>query len=128
MILVDTDVMVDIMRRHPPSVAWLATLGSEVIGIPGLVAMELLQGCRTRQEQAQLEGFLRGFDRHWPNRVDCTRAFDDFATYHLSHGLGILDCLIAETAVGLDTELATFNTKHYEVVARLRTVRPYTRD
>jgi hypothetical protein len=58
MILVDTDVMVDIMRRHPPSVAWLDSLGTEVVGIPGLVAMELLQGCRNREEQQQLEGCL----------------------------------------------------------------------
>jgi predicted nucleic acid-binding protein len=51
MILVDADIMVDIMRRHPPAVAWLDVLGTEVVGIPGLVAMELLQGCRNREEQ-----------------------------------------------------------------------------
>jgi len=50
MILVDTDVMVDVMRRHAPAVAWLDSLGTETIGIPGLVAMELLQGCRDREE------------------------------------------------------------------------------
>ena len=58
MILVDTDIMVDIMRQHSPAVAWLDSLGTEVVGIPGLVAMELLQGCRNREEQQQLEGFL----------------------------------------------------------------------
>ena len=34
MILVDTDVMVDVMRRHSPAVSWLDSLGSETIGIP----------------------------------------------------------------------------------------------
>ena len=119
MTLVDTEVMVDIMRRYPPSAAWLASLGSEVIGIPGLVAMELLQGCRTREEQQKLEAILRSYHCYWPNQADCTRAFDDFAAHHLSHGLGILDCLIAETAVGLGAQLATFNTKHYSVVPGL---------
>jgi hypothetical protein len=62
MILVDTDVMVDIMRRHSPAVAWLDSLGAEEVGIPGLVAMELLQGCRIRSafhHPAQPEGFCQ---------------------------------------------------------------------
>jgi predicted nucleic acid-binding protein len=128
MILVDTDIMVDIMRRHPPAVAWLDSLGAEVVGIPGLVAMELLQGCRNREEQQQLEGFLRSYQRYWPSQPDCARAFDDFAAYHLSHSLGILDALIAETALGLGVQLASFNTKHYGVLATLQTVQPYTRE
>lgn len=128
MILVDTDVMVDVMRRHGPAVAWLDSLGTEVIGIPGLVAMELLQGCRNREEQEQLERFLRPYQRYWPTQADCARAFADFAAYHLSHDLGILDALVAETAVGLSTELATFNTKHYSVVPNAQIVQPYERE
>ena len=128
MILVDTDVMVDIMRRHAPAVAWLDSLGTETIGIPGLVAMELLQGCRNREEQRRVENVLRPYTLYWPGRMDCARAFDDSAAYHLSHTLGILDALIAETAVGLGMELATFNTKHYSVVSALQTIQPYTRD
>jgi predicted nucleic acid-binding protein len=128
MILVDTDVMVDIIRRHSPAVAWLDSLGAEEVGIPGLVAMELLQGCRNREEQQQLAGFLRSYQRYWPSQQDCARAFDDFAAYHLSHSLGILDALIAETAVGLGVQLASFNTKHYGVLATLQTVQPYNRE
>jgi len=41
MILVDTDVMVDVMRRHSPAIAWLDSLGPEAMGIPGLVAPSL---------------------------------------------------------------------------------------
>jgi len=128
MILVDTDVMVDVMRRHAPALAWLDSLNTGTIGIPGLVAMELLQGCRNREEQRRVENVLRSYTLYWPGWADCARAFDDFATYHLSHALGILDALIAETAVGLGVELATFNTKHYSVVSALQTIQPYERD
>jgi predicted nucleic acid-binding protein len=128
MILVDTDVMVDVMRRHAPAVTWLDSLGTEAIGIPGLVAMELLQGCQDREEQRRVENVLRAYTLYWPGRADCARAFDDFAAYHLSHALGILDALIAETAVGLGVELATFNTKHYSVVSPLQTIQPYSRE
>jgi len=128
MILIDTDVMVDVMRRYAPALAWLDTLDLETIGIPGLVAMELLQGCRNQKEQRQVERVLRPYILCWPSQASCARAFDDFAAYHLSHNLGILDALIAQTAVGLDVELATFNTKHYGVVSGLQTIQPYNRD
>jgi predicted nucleic acid-binding protein len=127
MILVDTDIMVDVMRRFRPAVAWLESLDAETIGLPGLVAMELLQGCRDRVEQQRVENGLRAYTLYWPDRTDCARAFDDFTAYHLSHNLGILDALIAETAVGLDVELATFNEKHYQVVSALRMAQPYPR-
>lgn len=128
MVLLDTDVMVDVLRKYAPALTWLASLGSNTIGIPGLVGMELLQGCRNRREQRQVERILRPYVLYWPDRADCARAFDDFAAYHLSHGLGILDALITETAVGLGVELATFNEKHYSVVNELRALKPYQRD
>jgi len=127
MILLDSDVMVDVLRRYVPAATWLASLGTEAVGIPGLVAMELVQGCRDRREQQQAESLLRPFVLHWPTQADCARAFDDFATYYLNHGIGILDALIAETAVGLDVELATFNEKHYGVIIALRAMQPYSR-
>ena len=117
--------MVDVMRRiSQPATGWLASLGTEAVGIPGLVAMELAQGCRDRREQQQVEAFLRPYALYWPTQADCARAFDDFTAYHLSHSISILDALIAETVVGLKVELATFNEKHYGVVSVLQTNRP----
>jgi predicted nucleic acid-binding protein len=127
MIFIDTDVMVDVLRRYEPAVAWLDSLGSAVVGIPGLVAMELLQGCRDREEKQEVEAALRSYALYWPTPVDCARAFDDFSSHHLSHGLGILDALIAETAVGCEAQLATFNKKHYRVVDALQMIQPYPR-
>jgi predicted nucleic acid-binding protein len=127
MIFIDTDVMVDVLRRHEPAVAWLDSLGSAMVGIPGLVAMELLQGCRDREEKQEVEAVLRSYVLYWPTPADCARAFDDFSSHHLSHGLGILDALIAETAVGCEAQLATFNKKHYRVVDALQMIQPYPR-
>lgn len=127
MILLDTDVMVDVLRRYEPSLDWLDSLGAAPVGIPGLVAMELLQGCRDREEEQQVQAILHPYELYWPGSADCGRAFNDFSSYHLSHGLGILDALIAETAVGCDAQLATFNEKHYGVVDALETTQPYAR-
>jgi len=55
MILLDTDVMIDLLRQYPPAVAWINSLGNEEIYLPGFVVMELIQGCRSRAEQEKLE-------------------------------------------------------------------------
>ena len=52
-------------------------------------------------------------------------AYQVFASFHLSHNLGLLDALIGATAVGLRQPLATFNVKHYSVMPSLVTVQPY---
>jgi len=89
--------------------------------------MELLQDCRNRAEQQRLDRMLRPYRLYWPIQADCEQAFQDYATHHLSHQLGILDALIAETAVGLGVALATFKEKHYRVVPTLPTLQPYER-
>jgi predicted nucleic acid-binding protein len=123
--LLDTDVMIDFLRGFPAAVSWLGTLGTTPIGLPGLVAMELIQGCQSLAEQRHVENELLRFQLHWPTSADCARALTDFSGYHLSHNLGLLDALIGETAVGLAITLATFNIKHYSVIPGLQTIQPY---
>jgi len=125
MIFLDTDVMVDILRDYNPAIEWVASV--QEISLPGFVAMELLQGCQNAREQKQLEKVLDTYTLQWAEPQDCARALKNFAAYHLSHQLGLLDALIAETAVGFGAQLATFNTKHYSVLKELKTIQPYQR-
>jgi predicted nucleic acid-binding protein len=122
--LLDTDIMVDVLRGYTPAVEWITSCALPV-GIPGLVAMELLQGCRSQAEQHRVERELMRFNVYWPTAADCQRAYDDFAAYRLSDALGILDSLIAHTSIGVDEPLATFNIKHYRPIAGLNTIQPY---
>jgi predicted nucleic acid-binding protein len=123
--LLDTDVMVGILRGYPPAVAWLAATGHIPLALPGLVAMELFQGCRNLVEQQRLERELLRFTLHWPTLADCQRAYRDFAAYRLGHNLGLLDSLIGQTAIGLGEELATRNVKYFAVIVGLKTIQPY---
>lgn len=125
MILLDTDVMVDILRGYEPAKKWLKT--AQEIGIPGLVAMELIQGCQNAREQKQLERSLSAYPLFWPDEDDCNRALAKFSSHHLGDNIGLLDSLIAETAIGVHAELATFNVKHYRVLKGLKIVQPYER-
>jgi predicted nucleic acid-binding protein len=125
MILLDADVAIDILRMYPPAIAWLQGLGTQPLGLPGLVVMELIQGCQNKAEQVKVEQFCVPFTIDWPSHADCQRALQDYATCYLSHNLGILDALIGHTTVGLGGTLATFNVKHYAVIAGLNTLQPY---
>ncbi|MCR4418736.1 MAG: PIN domain-containing protein [Clostridia bacterium] len=127
MIVVDTDVMVDVLRGYPPAVAWLESLGDAEIVLPGSVAMELIQGCRNSHEQRRLEERVAPYAVLWPEPEGCDQALATFARLHLSSNVGVLDVLIAQTAIGLRTPLYTFNAKHYRDIEGLKTVEPYSR-
>lgn len=124
--LLDTDVLIDVQRGHPPALAWFSTL-TDLPGVSGFVVMELIQDARNIHEVRKALKLVSPLPTVWPTETDCTRALSDFAAFHLSHGLGLLDALIAASAVGRSATLYTFNAKHYKPVAGLTVAEPYTR-
>ncbi|MFP4395381.1 MAG: PIN domain-containing protein, partial [Anaerolineales bacterium] len=91
MILLDSDVMIDLLRQYPPAVAWFNTLEDEEdIILPGYVVMELIQGCRNKLEQERLQRELAICGVAWPSPDDCDRALAIFTQYRLSHNAGLL--------------------------------------
>jgi len=128
MILLDSDVMIDLLRQYPPAVKWFDTLeDEEEVLLPGYVVMELIQGCRNKTEQERVQRGLATYGVVWPAPEDCDRALEVFTRYRLSHNAGLLDVLIGQTAVALDIPLCTFNQKHYHFVPGLQTTQPYER-
>ena len=128
MLLLDTDVMVDVLRGYEPAVEWLSLLTDEAPALPGLVVLELMNGCRSTMEMKRLLKRVEPFRIYWPSRADCDRALAQFAQGRLTHALSIMDVLIAECAVGLNATLCTFNTKHFKSITQLRTRQPYRKN
>ena len=124
--LLDTYVLIDVQRGHPPALAWFASL-TDLPAVPGFVVMELIHDARNAGEVRQALKLVAPLRIVWPPEADCTRALSDFTAYHLSHGLDLLDALIAAGVVGLSATLCTFNLKHYQFVPGLVTAQPYTR-
>jgi predicted nucleic acid-binding protein len=123
--LLDTDVIIDTMRGYQPAIQWLVSQSNADIGIPGLVFMELINGCRNRREIRFLRRHLSPYTLYWPTATDCDRALATFTRFHVRHSLGVLDALVAECAVGLGVPLCTFNVRHFSVVPGLVTEQPY---
>lgn len=126
MILLDTDIMIDLLRQYPPAVQWFDQIDEdEEVLLPGYVVMELLQGCRNRRELEQVQHTISPCGIVWPSSEDCDQALEVFSKYHLSHNAGLLDVLIGQTALAIRTPLYTFNQKHYRFLRRLNTIQPY---
>jgi predicted nucleic acid-binding protein len=127
MILIDTDVLIECLRGSSAAKAWLTSIREEALGIPGMVAMELVMGCRNRSELDQATNLIASFHLVWPDSSEFERSYDLLCSLRLSSGLGIPDCLIAAMALSRGVRLYTFNLKHFGVVPGLDAQRPYPR-
>ncbi len=129
MLLLDTDVMVDLIRSYSPALAWLDEIlaAGEKVSLPGFVVMELVQGCRSTEEIRALEKELSHYSVRWPSRATCKRALSAYSRHRLSHGLGMIDSLIGQIAEDQKLPLCTFNKKHFEAIFKIGTLQPYKR-
>src|SRR5262245_43141964 len=124
MLLLDTDILIDLQRKYAPAMKWFASL-HERPGVPGLVVMELVQNAQNKQQVQDALNLTSPFPVHWPSEADCKFALAVFAAFHTSHRLGLLDSPIGACAVGLSATLCTFNVKHFKVIPGLVTLQPY---
>ena len=100
--LLDSDVMVDVMRGYSPALEWLDSLGEEEApGLPGFVVMELIEGERikNRKDLRTLREQLRPFRLYWPNAAEYEQVLDDLFSHYLGGGLRPFDVLIGACAV-----------------------------
>ncbi len=126
-LLLDTDVLIEILRGQPKAASWLKVQGPQIVGLPVLACMEVLQGARNQREQRQIARQIKRYSLIHLEKQDSEQALTWFEMYHLSHGIGIMDCLVASSATRLGLPFYTFNTKHYRVLPNLDAQVPYKR-
>jgi predicted nucleic acid-binding protein len=124
--LIDTDVLIDVQRGHPPALAWFSAM-TERPSISFLTVMELIQDAPNNVSVELALKLVKPLNIVYATEADQRRAVDDYRALHLAHNLGLIDALIAATAIGLGAELCTFNVKHYRRVQNLVIVEPYAR-
>jgi len=126
-LVLDSDVLIEILRGRPDAGQWLNGLGSQTVGISVLTRMEIIQGARNRQEQTTLIAQLNRYELVLLDTGDAIQALRWFETYRLSHGVGIMDCLIAASALRSGKPFYTFNVKHYRAFSAVNAQEPYNR-
>lgn len=123
--IVDTDILIDAGRGVQTAIEFLQVLEtSGPLAISVVTQMELLVGCRNKNELRTVDSFLRRFQILPINDVISQRAVDLLREYWLKHGLLIADSLIAATALSWGHSLASGNKRHFHFIPELELL-PY---
>lgn len=80
-LLLDTDVVIDLRRQHPPALAWLSRTRSANYALPGLVVLELLNGAPHKSAARAIELFTSRFRVFWPTVADREWQSEDVADF-----------------------------------------------
>ena len=122
MVLLDTCIMIDVLRGKPAAFDFVSSLESAP-ALSAVTVTELVAGCRNIKERRQIDRLLSHYVLHDINRDVASLAGDYVRRYGPSHGTDPIDALIAATAKAAGLPLATLNVKHFPMFAGLS--RPY---
>jgi predicted nucleic acid-binding protein len=121
-VLLDTNILIDYIRRVPTAIAWLRSLPAAP-SISVISVLELHAGARTQQEETEIELICAPL-RCLPISDEIAKGGGSFLRhYGKSHGIDVPDAIIGATAEHHGLRLATHNLKHYPMFPKLK--RPY---
>jgi predicted nucleic acid-binding protein len=120
MVVVDTNVLVDVLRGVPTAVAALERRATDEVVVPSMVRFEVLAGARP----SEMTSIARLLDACLDAPVDASIADEaaSLARRYMKSNVGIdpIDYVVAATARLLDAELLTRNVKHFPMFRRLK--------
>ena len=118
--IVDTDILIDVARGDSNAIDCLKHLeNTSTPAISAVTQMELIVGCRNKQELKDLEAFLRRYQILKITGEISDRAVDLIEQYFLSHSLLIADGLIAATSLVHSAAFITKNQRDFRFIADL---------
>jgi predicted nucleic acid-binding protein len=106
MLLLDTNILIDVLRGEAVALTWLEQQGEAQISV--ITWIEVLVGCRTGETQA-VETWLESFPR-LPLGDAVAR---ESVRLRQQHGLKVPDAIILATARCADLTLATRNSRDF---------------
>ena len=111
MIVLDTTVLIDVLRGHRPALDYLRSLEVPP-ACSEITRVEVMRGLRHRERDAA-ERLMRAMRWSAVDEPIARRAGALGRTWRRSHALATADLIIAATAQELGGELATSNTRHF---------------
>ena len=117
-LVLDTDVLIDYLRDRAEAVSYVESLRPAPLISAGSIA-ELYGGVRDGEERARLDQFVRESMILPIDEAIAARGGLYRRDYGKTHGIGLIDALIAATAERQQATLVTLNRKHNPMVADL---------
>jgi hypothetical protein len=123
-LLLDSNILIDYLRDVAPAGEYLETRAGP-LSISAVSVAELHAGARSDQERAGLREFVAAFDIIPADAEICRLAGDLRAEFGPSHGVDLIDGIIAATARLRQLPLVTLNRRHFPMLSAV--VVPYRR-
>jgi len=123
-VIFDNDVLVWYLRGFEKARRFIENVPHERRALSSLTFMELLQGCRNQQEARQVKAFISeniSLVIH-PDEIISRRAIALLEHHAFSHGLRVVDAIIAASALETASSLATANVRHYRIITPLNLI------
>jgi predicted nucleic acid-binding protein len=123
-VLLDTSIVIDLLRGYPNSEQWLQSQ-TEELGVTLYVWLEVLEGANNKANQQRAIALLNQFALVKTLSEDVDWSVQQLIQYNLSHNLDSIDCLIAAPAYRLQIPLYTRNLKHFRPLLGNQAIAPY---
>ncbi len=117
--VVDTTVIIDILRGFQPAIEWVESIERRFVASE-VTRIEVLQGLRSHERGAAERAFAA---LRWiaVDESIARRAGELGRRWRRSHrSLSLADLVIGSTAIEFGAELATSNVRHYPMLPNLR--------
>jgi predicted nucleic acid-binding protein len=122
-ILMDTNIIVDLLRGYQPARDWIAA--QKQIGICRGGYMEVIQGAADKKKQREVLKFLKRFTIIEHTQADFIWATRQLIRHSLAYSVDVTDALIAAPAYRLQKALYTRNSKHFIPMIPALVQQPY---
>ena len=123
MILVDTDILIDALNDLEEAKSFLRE-HREKIHLSPFTVFELLEGVRNKKELHRMRSQIK-YEVLPVDQNIIEKATEILESHFLRDGTGMVDALLAATALRQGIPLYSRNKKHYKGIKGLRFMVPY---
>jgi predicted nucleic acid-binding protein len=123
--LLDTNIIVDLLRKHTVAEKWLTTVNQSDLSLTRIVWLEVIEGASSQIEQNRALKLLNDFEIVELTVSDVEWATRQFIKYRLSHQIEAFDCLIAGPSYRLRLPLYTRNVQDFTPLLGTLAQQPY---
>lgn len=116
--LIDSNIIIDFLKEKEKVVVFLDSL--EEIIVSAITVGEIYQGVRNKKELKFAKSFFETTRVLAIDKQVSELALRLMEEYTLSHGLLILDAMIAASAIRHNLTLMTGNIKHFKMIKELK--------
>ena len=124
MILCDTDIFIEALKKNPRAIDSLRNIGFENIALSAITVMELYFGALNKREMTKIKNRLQRLRIVQIDQEISEVAMNLVERYAKSHSLNLPDALIAATAICQRMELLTYNVKDFKFIKGIKLYYP----